>query len=102
MRTAAADLVVLSLLIVVMTIFILPGTHRSWAYAACGIGMGVAGGLAVRAFGLSEGWVIIATIVGVITGPATVMKFQGKTADEVFRELRDARRSGGADDGEGA
>lgn len=92
---SAADLVVLSILLVVLTIFILPGTQRSWAYAACGIGMGVAGGLAVRYFGLSEGWVIIGTLVGVITGPATVMKFQGKTADEVFRELRNARRSGG-------
>lgn len=99
---SAADLVVLSLLIVVATIFVLPGAQRSWAYAACGIGMGVAGGLAARWFGAAEGWVIICTVAGVITGPATVTKFQGKTFDDVWRELRSARRTGGADDGEGA
>jgi hypothetical protein len=95
---SAADLVVLSILLVVLTIFILPGTQRSWAYAACGIGMGVAGGLAARWFGLSEGWVIIGTLVGVISGPATVIYFQNKTVSEVFEEikaLREGRRSGG-------
>ena len=94
----AADLIIVSAIIVFAVVIWLPGIQNRAAYAAAAVVLGAALGLAARwAPILPDGADIIATIIGVVAGPVTVARMQGKTIFDVMDDIRRARR-GGDDD----
>ena len=91
----AADLIVVSAIIVCAVIMWLPGIQNRAAYAGAAIALGAALGLAARwAPFIPAGGEIIATIIGVVAGPVTVARMQGKTIFDVMEDIRRARRGG--------
>lgn len=97
----AADLAILSLFLIVGLIGFLPGIQRRWAYAGAAFVLGIGLGLAARwAPFIPDGLDLLACIIGVISGPVTAARMQGKTIMEVVDEIRRAR-DGAADGGQG-
>lgn len=94
----AADVTVIVLFLVATTIFFVPNVQSRWTYAGAAIGMGILGGVFIRWMNWPEGFVIIASMAGVIAGPVTILKAQGKDVFEIIEEIRKARRSGGDGD----
>ena len=91
----AADLMVMSLFLVACTIFFLPGIQKRWSYAAAAFAFGAGFGLAARQIAIvPDGVEILAVMLGVVTGPVTAARLQGKTIFEAIKEIRDARRGG--------
>jgi len=93
----AADLAVISLFLVASTIFFLPGIQRRWSYAGASVAMGIVLGLAARWSPLPDGFEILGTMAGVLGGPVTVLKLQGKDVFEIIDEIKRARRSSDGD-----
>lgn len=95
----AADMMIVSLFLIVLVVIYLPGIQNRWTYSAAAFAFGVTLPLAARAAGLPGGIDIIACILGVICGPLTAARMQGKTVFEVVEEIRRARA--GRDGGQG-
>lgn len=101
------DLALLSALAVAGTIMFLPGIQKRWSYALAAFVFGILFSLAARRLGLPDGADIIAVMLGVLTGPVTAAKLQGKTLAEAIDEIQKSRRNGGLGgddlgDGDGA
>lgn len=97
----AIDLVIASLFLAIGLAGLGPGVQRSWSYFAAGIALGTILGLAARRFGVPAGVDIMVMVLGVVTGPVTVVKLQGKTFLEAFDEIISFRErmKGGDDEG---
>lgn len=94
----AIDLAIISLFLVVGLIGFLPGVQRRWSYAAAALVMGTVFGLTVRQIPwMPEGVEIIGVMLGVIVGPATAARWQGKTLSEAIEDIRSMRRGGDRD-----
>jgi hypothetical protein len=102
----AIDLSVISLMGVVGAVLAIPGLQRRISYGGAALIFGILLGVAARWSGLPAGLDIIAVLLGVVTGPVTVAKMQGKTLSEAIEEFSKARRTmsgrgnseGGSDD----
>jgi hypothetical protein len=93
-----ADLAVLSLFVVAGLIFFLPGVQKRWSYGMAAFVLGTVLGLAARRAGIPDGLDIIAVMLGVMTGPVSAAKLQGKTITEAIAEIKEIRVGGGDDD----
>ena len=91
----AADLVVVSAIMVIAVVLWLPGIQSRASYGLAALILGAALGLATRwAPFLPDGAEIIATIIGVAAGPVTVARMQGKSIFDVLEDIHRARRGG--------
>lgn len=89
-----ADILVLACLVTAGTVMFLPGVQKRWSYAAAAIVFGFALGYAVRLMSWPDGVMVIAVILGVVTGPVTAAAMHGKTIFEAIEEIQKARRGG--------
>lgn len=94
----AIDLAIMATFVGVGMIGIMPGAQKRWSYFAAMVVMGTAFGIVARVLPwIPEGLETVGVILGVIVGPATAARWQGKTLSEAIEDIRSMRRGGDRD-----
>jgi hypothetical protein len=74
-----------------------PKAQAGLKYFIGTVAFGLVVGVIAIAFGLGEGWVLVAGVAGMATAPATIAWLSNKRLDEVIDEIR--RRGGPGGEG---
>lgn len=91
------DAAVISLLVMVGATAAIPEWRSNRGYMLAGWVVGVIVGLAAVRMNVPEGFAILLTAIGVVTGPITLAKMHGRTMGDVLDEVTRRRANGGAD-----
>jgi len=89
----SADAAIISVLIVTGTTAALPAWRSNKGFIIAGWVMGVVVGIALARSPLPDWFAILGTAAGVITGPMTINKLQGRTLGDLIEEIYKRKNS---------